>query len=330
MLKIVESKIEIARAENRLKKSLDIYSNKEDIILLGGIGWHNRCKVDWSNELGIWWTNYELENRFENAFGVGEPKWDSGYGHSIDCVIDIPFEGINRRIGGAFAIDRGELFLLHRGRIGGGRKNIGPALFFHNYRGGKLVTVEDGELSSTMALVGAISSQRFPLQVADFVFEIQRIKKEGTTGAEQEGLPSPKHEFKEEFSGKKEYSIGDVIAECDHGLIVNSLAEILRSQGFKTANERPIDLYIVSPKGRILALFEVKTDSATTDCYTATGQLLFYSSGMREKPKLFAVFPESLDRELKNAFGKIGIQVIDYEWEGNKLKFTGVDSFKKK
>jgi hypothetical protein len=46
---------------------------------------------------------------------VEEPRWGTRYGHSIPSIIDIPFEGINRRIGGAFATDENNrVYLMHR------------------------------------------------------------------------------------------------------------------------------------------------------------------------------------------------------------------------
>ena len=62
--------------------------------------------------LGIWWTTYSLCNRYENAFGVEEPRWNTRYGHSIPSVVDVPFHGINRRIGGVFAVDENNKLYL--------------------------------------------------------------------------------------------------------------------------------------------------------------------------------------------------------------------------
>lgn len=323
MLQIVEDREVIDKAEEELRNSLDSFEERKDPILLGGLGWHKTREAHWSKELGMWWAYYTVGDRFENAFGVQEPRWDSHYGHSISCVIDVPFEGINRRISGAFATDDEEMFLLHRGKIGGGRKGIGKSMFFCNYTS-DLYSVQDGNVCSIVALVGDLDSKRFPIQVANFVHTLQQIKDDYSSGARYSTPPSVET-FKEEFTGKKAYTIGQVKAECDHGLVVKELAEILKSKGFRIANRRPIDLYNIGTNGDINSIFEVKTDSETTDFHTAIGQLMDYSSGMRKRPKLFAVFPETLDARFKEVLEEIGIQLILYKWENDTPLFSHFD-----
>jgi hypothetical protein len=169
------------------------------LVTIGGQWGHKKKKVSWSNKLGIWWKAYSLNNRFENAFGIVDEAWFDKKFDSIPSVIDIPFCGVNRRVGGVFAIDEdSNLYLLHRGKIGGGKTGVGKNLFFENYRG-TWVTVQDGESLSDLALVGSLSSERFPRQVADFVKEVVRIKREIETGT-RPNIPPPAL-FREGFSG---------------------------------------------------------------------------------------------------------------------------------
>lgn len=273
----------------------------------------------WSEKLGIWWTTYSLHNRYENAFGVEEPKWNTGYGHSIPSVIDVPFHGINRRIGGVFAVDESnKLYLLHRGRIGGGRKGIGKTLFLANYRG-KWVSVQDGDSVSRLALVAALDSERFPYQVANFVHELQRIKQEETL--ETKPSVTLTDTFEEEFSGTKEYVVGKIEAECDHGLVVSSLEKKLRRAGLPVGNRYPMHLYVLDPNGEMVALFEIKTDSSSASCYGAIGQLLFYSARLDKKPQIVAVFPHLFDKEYESILNKIGIQCLTYKGKNNQPEF---------
>jgi len=319
MLKVIEEHSRIKEAQVELKENLGKYSEITGRITIGGTGWHSRHAVSWSEKLGIWWTTYSLSNRYENAFGVEEPRWNTRYGHSIPSVIDVPFHGINRRIGGVFAVDENnKLYLLHRGRIGGGRKGIGKTLFLANYRG-KWVAVQDGDSVSRLALVAILNSEKFPWQIANFVHELQRIKQEDIVGTKPSVTLTDT--FEEEFSGTKEYVVGKVEAECDHGLVVSSLEKKLRTEGLIVGNRYPMDLYVLDADGEMVTLFEVKTDSSSASCYEAIGQLLFYSARLDRKPQIVAVFPHPFDREYGDVFDKIGIQRLTYTWKDNQPEF---------
>jgi hypothetical protein len=318
VLTVIEEKSKISKAQRQLEKTIRKCSPKKGTITIGGQWGHGPQTVSWFEELGIWWAMYPLNNRYENAFGVEEPRWRTKYGHSIPCIIDIPFQGINRRIGGAFSTDENNrVYLMHRGRIGGGKRGIGKKLFVENYRG-EWKAVRDGNSVSTLALIAELGTERFPHQVAHFVHEVQRIK--GEVGKPKPDLQLSKT-FKEEFSGKRKYSLGEVEAECDHGLVVGELAQQLQQMGFAVGNRYPMDLYIVSPKGSITALFEVKTDSTPTSCYESVGQLFFYSVELPKKPQLVAVFPDSLGMESMDIFDQIGVKSLTYRWTENKPFF---------
>jgi hypothetical protein len=236
MLRVIEAKSQVRKAQREFKRVMKAWADKKGPITIGGPGFHDPRKVSWSERLGIWWTTYLVDNRFENAFGVQEPKWEMRYGYPITCVIDVPLQGINRRIGGAFATDEdNSVYLMHRGRIGGGRIGIGKTLFVNNYRG-IWKAVQDGEVASRLVLVAKFDSDEFPYQIAHYVHEVQRIKNEvGSTEPEIQLPPI----FKEEFSGKKKYGTREFEAECNHGLVVSELEKQLRSIGLIARNRIP-------------------------------------------------------------------------------------------
>lgn len=89
----------------------------------------------------------------------------------IVCEINPPLEGLDKRVQGAFACDNGHIWLLHRGKIGGGKPGIGRKLFFENYLG------EVREISNDrFAIIGDINSPDFIERVKNFVQEVERIK----------------------------------------------------------------------------------------------------------------------------------------------------------
>ena len=85
------------------------------------------------------------------------------------------------------------LYLLHRGRIGGGKRGVGKAVFEDKYRG-KWEAVEDGDRISKLALISSFSSSRFAEHISNFVHEVERIKTEATS---KTGVKIPIAKFKD-------------------------------------------------------------------------------------------------------------------------------------
>ena len=276
MLTILSQEKEVRRAQKLFIDRMNEAAAKTGKINIGWQGGNDVRKVSWSSGLSIWWMlSNEIQNRYWNAFGTETPQWDSRHSHIIDCEINIGYGGVNRRISGAFARnEEGRLFLVHRGRIGGGRKGIGKSRFEENFQG-EWEPVSQGELTENFALVGALESKRFQKQVADFVKEVNRIKSLPT---KYRKLSAIKSGFTPEFQGIKEYSMSkNIAAKCDHGPIVGALREKLESQGIIVGNRGLMDLYVLDKTQKIHTLFEVKTDSTPTRCYEAIGQLFYYS-----------------------------------------------------
>jgi len=324
MLIVIEKENDVKKAQKQLERKMNGVAEKHGTILMGGKGWHTDREVNWNSDLGIWWTTEEEKDRYWNSFGTGEPKWNIRYPHSITCEINL-FKGKYRRTQGAVAIDEnGKLYLLHRGRIGGGREGIGKALFMENFNG-EWETVRDGDSTVQMALIAAFDSERFPQQVANFVNEVERIK--NIKSIKIKPTLDVEAIFKEEFSGIKKISqIHEIEAKCDHGLVVNSLAKKLKYEGFTVGNRAQMDLYIVGKNMKIEALFEIKTDTTIQNCYNAIGQLLFHSCKFRAKPVMIAVFPSTLGKNHKAVFEKLGINILTYRWVNNQPCFSNFKS----
>jgi hypothetical protein len=150
----------------------------------------------------------------------------------------------------------------------------------------------------------------------------KRIKTQNTEINPQVQMPSS---FRDEFSGKKVYEIGRVEADCNRGLVVGKLGGVLLEMGITAFNKNPIDLYVADANQEITTLFEVKTDVTSTSCYSAIGQLFFYSAKLANVPRLVAVFPDSLDKESREVLNAIGIGSLTYSWVENKPDFNRDD-----
>lgn len=325
MLRIINSVSEIEKAQQQLSEKLKAALDEKITTKIGWKGGNLSADVNWSEKLGFWYYGMALENRYWNGFGLQNPKEHVNV--SITCEINVPLQGIDRRINGAFVKDDSDRVLLtHRGRIGGGKEDIGKPLFLNNYTG-EWISVKDGDIETEVALVAALNSSRFIREVYEFVLEVHRIKALVGSPAPKITISADDHEFKEEFSGKKKYQLTkDIEAQCDHGIVVNTLRQELKTKGLIVANDRHRDLYIVNTKHPMTHLFEVKTDMATTSLYSAVGQLLLNSVGLSKPPRLVLVIPEEPSKTLKARLEKIHIDSLVFKWEGDKVVFPKLKS----
>lgn len=319
MYRVITSKRRIQSLQNKLVEQFKRQSDEIRYPILGHQGGSWKEEVFYSEKFNIWFCGFRAENRFWNALGLGEPVDEVNA--NITCEINFPFEDINRRIAGVFAEDEfGNEFILHRGKIGGGRRGIGKALFQEQYRG-KYVTAIDGEVDTEFALIGDVNSEKLIQQIASFVREVHRIKEGGGT------VVAPEFTFNEEFFGKKKISgREETEAICNHGIIVNALASVLEENGFNIGKDKNRDLFTHS-SGELRNIFEVKPDYGNSSLYSAIGQLIIYSIG--NKAKLFVVLPTGLKSSIIKKLHTVGIEIIEFNWVDETPEFIGIEKIKK-
>jgi len=175
LLTLVSQGTEIERLQRQLSRVLGRVAEKSKVIRVGWRGGAADLRVSWNSRLNFWWwvDNDGGRGNYWNPFGAlrgGLPL------SSIDCGVNIAPSGIDRTVSGAFATDEsGGHFLVHRGRIGGGREGVGKQLFLNNYQG-RWLTARSGSETEDVALVGALDSDRFPRQLSAFVEQVRRMK----------------------------------------------------------------------------------------------------------------------------------------------------------
>lgn len=282
--------------------------------------------VKFSSELNIWISRGEHDNRFWNGFGVGKPI--EGRNNSLNGEINFSRKGLNRRIAGVFAIEDGTILVLHRGKIGGGKVGIGKNYFINNFRG-DFVTATDGNRETKFCLIGELNSPHFPMQVANFINEIHRVKHPQIEGKTQDFEELADFQYTDEKFGQVTTERNDPITiERTHGIVANALAMQLKASGNKVGNDRNRDLFIYKDS-KITALFEIKTTSSTQALYTAVGQLIIYSIPIKNKVTLIAVLPTKLSKTVENKLLSLGIIPFYYHWENNIPVFKGLDEILK-
>ncbi|MBN1856929.1 MAG: hypothetical protein JW846_08250 [Dehalococcoidia bacterium] len=292
------------------------------------------ARVHWSQKLGMWWYSERLETRWWNVFGLQTPSLDHASTLTIDCEINIPVAGIDRRIAGVIVSSAdGGYFIGHRGnRLGGGRQGITKELFWGHYPAEPAEVLDaepqssDGRVTS-IALVARFADPNLPDQVASFVKYVHELK-HAAIGQTSGLIPSMIHTFSPEFEGRRQpVGRGDYVANVNHGRIVRHLRdELIRLLGpGRVFNTGRWDLYAQGEAG-VEWLFELKTESSSSAVYGAIGQLKYYATDSRVQPeaKLVAVLPASIDSGVMQRIESLGIIVVRFDDDSSGLRFRGL------
>jgi hypothetical protein len=328
MLKVIEEQPAIKKYAGQFNKKFKSLIDEEIKVKLGHQGAGFPAKVLWSKSLGIWKFSRAIkEVRYWNAFGVGKPGASSVL--SIASEINFPWSQIDRKTGGAFAEDAwGNVFVIHRGKIGGGKKGIGKSLFEHNYRG-VWSFMEDGDLLSQVAVIGALNSPRFALQAAQFVKKIEILKSTAAPSTQTE-MNFSEISFREDLVGSAPSLVEDEISfACDHDLVVGSLAALLQRQKIKIGNDTESELFTVDPsENRISHIFEVLTDTKEKNVLAAAAKLLLQTSAAALNPLPVLVLPEDKMSHYEQELKRINVSVIGFHWQEEKVVFSGLEKIK--
>jgi hypothetical protein len=327
MLKVVENEPAIRKYQRQFVRAFKALTEETILVKLGHPGASEKAKVAWSEGLGIWFFSRKVAGtRYWNAFGIGKPE--GGAATAITCEINFPLCGIDRRTGGAFAQDRaGRIFVVHRGKLGGGRKGIGKSLFEDSYRGVWEI-MDDGGEETPVAVIGQLNSPRLARQTAQFVRKIARIKEKASARSSQTELTFDELCVREELIGERhcepERETG---AECDRGLIVRDLAEALKKCGRRTGNDDHRELLVMGRENRVLAIFQIVTETTPSHLHAGAMQLLLNGLSISENPLLLLALPGALDNALGEKLKRLGIDLLIYAWRGNNAVFPDLDGF---
>ncbi|GAB3921763.1 hypothetical protein [Mucilaginibacter myungsuensis] len=306
MLRILNDSGQILRAHKKLLRQFLPLFNEEIECTIGYHGGSFQETVQYSDSLDLWFATWEYEGVIKNLFGLGRPNENTS--NSMTGQINIPIEQTDRSVAGALAkSEAGQVLLLHRGNIGGGKLGIGKSMFLENFRGDQEDVDELGKVTR-FCVIGEIGSTLLPIQIKNFMVEIRRIKDLVTFPDEFNANP---FRFNDEKGGT--YTLGDLTrggqANRTHYIIVNALSGLLEKQGFKVGNDRNRDLFIHDLK-RIKALFEIKSCLSTHNLYSAVGQLLIYSIPISTPVLLILILPEKLEPSVEKKLKQYSINVL--------------------
>lgn len=327
MLKTIQDAGIITRCQRLFVRRFKSFITDKIPVKIGHQGASFAAKVFWAEQLGMWMVSPKAEEgRYGHLFGLGRPV-PSGH-VPIACEINFPAQGVDRKIGAAFARDhQGRIYVVHRGKIGGGQKGIGKTLFENRYRG-VWTDLEDDDTTVTVAVVGDLNSVRFPRQVAQFVQKVMKIKEEAALAASsQTAMPLETRHFAEELTGSR-YEDGrqDLARECDRGLIIRDLAAALRKLGFRVGNDKDQDLFTLDNEGRTIAAFQVIPDVRASKVHEGLAHLIFSSMNPCKSCRLILVIPEPLEALLHAKMQSLNIEALLYSWTDEQAVFPALNA----
>lgn len=333
-MRVIQSKSEVEKFHKKLILQLEKLASEKIHALSGHKGVSYTKKVTYSEKLDIWWDMGDISrgksgSRYWNAFGIGKPS--PGKLTNIICEINYPVSGINQRVAANWVIEGSDVLLVHSGKIGGGRAGIGKNGFIENYTGVfEQTSIED--LPDQITVIGRLGDPGLPYQIRNFVFEVERIKdilvNRISKKSEKTPLEIIQHSFNEEFVGTKQYKNKKekISSTVNHGLVVNTLKDLIASKGFSVANDQQRDLYIYNRNALIKTVFEIKTSLRSQTIFTAIGQLFVNNIRLKPVPKLVYVIPEKPNTNLSKTLKELNIEVLIYFWENGIPKFKNLDN----
>jgi hypothetical protein len=181
MMRLLESFEDILRGQDAFEKKLKEAAERRDFQWghQGGSGWAKPGYWLAKQDFWVAFRRPPEDNKYWNAFGMGLP--DPAKSNSPVCEVNFPLQGIRPGMVGALAKDEsGKLYVLHSGKIGGGKKGVGRALFEAKWKGGWRAA-GDGLNSYSFVLVGLLDDPNFLDRLGDFLRIVNVIR--GTSGA---------------------------------------------------------------------------------------------------------------------------------------------------
>jgi len=180
---VVDNPVEIEILQTELRDKFLENSDEVDQVGKLPINQWSVCQLDVSENKDVWYL-YNLhtdmpgtrKDRYWNILGSGEYEhWSLA-----EVELNIPLEGIDRKMQGAFVKDdEGKRYLVHRGRFRGKKTFMKIEDFMNKFSGEKILSGEGKKLQE-FAVIACLddNGDKFIQDVVKFLNEVKRIKTE--------------------------------------------------------------------------------------------------------------------------------------------------------
>ncbi|MGH7381119.1 MAG: hypothetical protein ACREKR_02685 [Candidatus Methylomirabilales bacterium] len=331
MFSLLESKDEIAKAQRKLETSIRRDLNKRatrNIGYPGGMTPDAKVYTDghywfWSEDCD---DTEETNPRRLNWFGLFREDGDL----QISVEINTPYEGRNDRVAGFFARDNdtGSTYLLHSGRVGGGRKGVGKRKFlaWSDQRLRDVVDSSGGILHGVLVMpIEGTATTRSVVRYIDTIARFKQAVRAGETDSREfQRKQKLFDDFYPESRGRRKGKrSGEIDYLSRHGDIVDALYTWRRSRavqkGCRLVKNALIDLGVAVGR-ELVEVYEVKSATARSDVYSAIGQLMVHGNAPDCRRVIVLPKGEPIAVDLADALKRLGILLLKFKVD--KVKAT--------
>lgn len=332
MLKLISDSKQKEKLQKRMKLVLETALSPQGNGLIGFPSGIIECPIFSNGSQKLWFASYKDNGakipRFWNGFGSYDPD---SRNQTISVEINIPLEKNSGEVAGFFAedTDTGEIFIMHSGKVGGGKKGVGKNAFLAWSRL-KLseVLIEDGGTRDAI-IIAKIDQSDLANRIWKYTKKVSAFKVAVRAGL----IESPAFKksvedyerYSKEFSGRKR---GKNSTRFDyrsyHGDVVDALFnEVSQRRGVVAFNSRLIDLY-VKKKKKITEVYEVKTSVGRQALYTAIGQIMTHTPANNPDIRRVLVLPfeENVPEDINAAILALDIEVRRFKISLSKKKWS--------
>jgi hypothetical protein len=332
MFQYLESRIEIARAQEMLEKTIGQEFRKKMTKSIGYPGGTIRNANVLTDGVYWFWTKHRRSAdtpRKLNWFGVlGEER----HGVSITVEINAAYTGRNDQAGGFFAreVDTGRVYLLHSGRVGGGTKGVGKEAFlaYATSKGYELVEAIDsvGDIRHGLIVmqVEGRGATQSALRYVSLVRAFKIAARDGTliTKKFQRRFKEFSKFYREARGRRKGQRKGEFDYISRHGDIVDALHDWRSSKPKPSRSEIVKNVYFDLGLGvgkKLIEVFEVKSSADRQVIYAALGQLMVHGSD--KSCRRVIVLPEGpvLSGDLADALNTHRIELMRFRIRKNSV-----------
>lgn len=259
--------------------------------------------------------------RYVNTFGVFAADASS---QQIVVEVSVPERGDDARAGGMFAREplSGDIYLLHSGKVGGGRKGVSPTAF-RAFHGRPLASVQTESRIRRAICLGRISDARLPALIWRYVQLVAAFKEQARAGEPHVVAPLLINSLDDEPWGRRQ---GQRTAEFDyysyHGAIYAALKGRTRARvgdALRVDRTQRIDLGVWDGE-RLKEVFEIKTGGGRQAFYTALGQLLTHAPDPTIQKTLVLPYEVTLPPDCEVALARLEIKIERFAIEGEGLE----------